>query len=134
MFASKCSFFQCVSRSIVAPIGRKKVRALLFSRKKRTFGGEGGRSNLSTKWVRNLISGGSTQPDPTMRRRRQTNTTRYEEATSREIQSTRILVKRSMLEKKRAIVLSIFLSFSISFMSICTQIAQMRRTSSGSVT
>ena len=40
--------FQYISRSTVAPIGRKKVRALLFFRKKRTFGGEGGRSNLST--------------------------------------------------------------------------------------
>ena len=32
--------FQRFSRSTVAPIGRKKVQALFFARKKRTFGGE----------------------------------------------------------------------------------------------
>ena len=31
---------QDLSRPIVAPIGRKKVRAFFFARKKRTFGGE----------------------------------------------------------------------------------------------
>ena len=40
--------FQHFSRSTVGPIGRKKVRALFFSRKKRTFGREA-KENATSK-------------------------------------------------------------------------------------
>ena len=39
-FCNEVTIFQHFSRSTVGPIGRKKVRPLFFSRKKRTFGKE----------------------------------------------------------------------------------------------
>ena len=49
IFFSRRLYFS-IFRDLQAPLsGEKKVRALFFSRKKRTFGGEGGRSNLSTE-------------------------------------------------------------------------------------